>query len=144
VFGALAWAVGTITAARSVRGDASPLALAGWQMALGGLLLFAWGAATGGAPGPWGARELVLIVALAAIGSAAPLGLFYRSLTRAPAAEVSAWFFLVPVVGVLLSWPLLGERPSVSLAVGMVAVSVGLWLVLGRRGPSPAREPARP
>ena len=127
-----------------MRGDASPLALAGWQMVLGGLLLFVWGAAAGGAPGPWGARELALIVALAAIGSAAPLALFYRSLTRAPAAEVSAWFFLVPVVGVLLAWPFLGERPSASLAVGMVAVSLGLWLVLGRRGPSPAGEGARP
>lgn len=54
---------------------------------------------------------------------------------RPPA--VSAWFFLVPVIGVLMSWPLLGEVPSRSLAVGMVAVALGLWLVLGagRRWP---------
>jgi len=133
--GALAWAVGTIVAARSVRRSASPLALAGWQMVLGGALLFVWGGAIGEAPGGLGADTLTLIVALAVFGSALPLALFYRALLKAPAGEVSAWFFLVPVVGVSLSWPLIGEQPSITLAAGMVAVSFGLWLVLGARRP---------
>ena len=137
MLGALAWAVGTITAARGVRGAAAPLALAGWQMVIGGVLLFGWGGAVGQVPGLVGGSELLLIVVLAVFGSALPLALFYRALVVAPAAEVSAWFFLVPVVGVLLAWPLLGESPSTTLAVGMVAVSAGLWLVLARR---PARR----
>ena len=29
---------------------------------------------------------------------------------RGDAGKVSAWFFLVPVIGVLTAWPLLGER----------------------------------
>ena len=94
---------------------------------------------------------------LAAVGSALPLALFYLALMRAPAAEVSAWFFLVPVVGVLTAWPLLGETPTAQLLVGMVGVSAGLWLVLGPRAagagpvgrlagtavspPAPARRP---
>ena len=71
------------------------------------------------------------------VGSAIPFALFYLALTRAPAAEVSAWFFLVPVIGVLTAWPLLDEEPTPRLLVGMVGVCLGLWLVMGvRRGRS--------
>jgi drug/metabolite transporter (DMT)-like permease len=132
VGGAFAWSVGTIVAARDVRGRGEPLALAGWQMAVGGLVLLLVGAVAEGAPEATGAREIALIVGLAALGSALPLALFYLALARAPAAEVSAWFFLVPVVGVLTAWPLLGETPSARLLGGMVGVSLGLWLVLAR------------
>jgi probable blue pigment (indigoidine) exporter len=131
VFGAFAWSVGTITAARSVRDTGSPLALAGWQMAFGGLLLLVAGAVVDPGLDGVGARELALVVVLAVFGSATPLFVFYLALRRAPAGEVSAWFFLVPVIGVLMAWPLLGETPTTSLVVGMVAVALGLWLVLG-------------
>ena len=134
VGGALAWSVGTVAATRGIRGRAEPLALAGWQMTAGGLALAAGGAVGEGAPETTGAREVALIVALAALGSALPLALFYLALARAPAAEVSAWFFLVPAVGVLSAWPLLGETPSARLLIGMAGVSAGLWLVLGPRG----------
>jgi len=139
VGGAAAWSVGTIVAARGVRGRAEPLALAGWQMTAGGLVLTLGGLVGEGAPEATGARELGLIVLLAAVGSALPLALFYLALVRAPAAEVSAWFFLVPVVGVLMAWPLLGETPSVRLVAGMLGVSAGLVLVLRRGAAAPGR-----
>ena len=92
-----------------------------------------------GRPTAAGAREVALIVGLAVArarrcrwpSSTIALG-------RAPAAEVSAWFFLVPVVGVLtrLAAPR-ARRPSARLLIGLAAVSAGLWLVLGRAG---ARE----
>ncbi|MCC6832951.1 MAG: DMT family transporter [Thermoleophilia bacterium] len=129
VVGALAWGLGTITAVRQVRGTASPLALAGWQMLVGAVMLSAAGALEDG-PRTTGAREVALVLVLAAIGSALPLALFYTALIEAPAGVVSAWFFLVPVVGVLTAWPLLGEAPSAVLMAGMAGVSVGLWLVL--------------
>ena len=134
VGGALAWGLGTVAAARVVRGPARPLALGGWQMALGGVVLLALGAPGRGRPSPAGAREAGLVLGLAVLGSAVPLACFYLALVRAPAARVSAWFFLVPVVGVLSAWPLLGERPGPRLLVGMVLVAVGLWLVLGGGG----------
>ena len=131
--GALAWSIGTVVAARGIRGRGEPLALAGWQMTAGGAVLVLVGAVGEGDPSTTGAREIALVVALAVVGSAAPLALFYLALAKAPAAEVSAWFFLVPVVGVLSAWPLLGETPSTRLVVGMAGVSAGLWLVLGPR-----------
>lgn len=133
VGGAIAWSVGTVVASRSVRGRADPLALAGWQMTLGGVVLVGVsGLAREPAP-VLGWREAGLVLALALVGSAAPLALFYMALARAPASEVSAWFFLIPVIGVLSAWPFLGEEPGVRLVVGLAGVSAGLWLVLGGR-----------
>jgi probable blue pigment (indigoidine) exporter len=139
VGGALAWSVGTVAAARGVRGRAEPLALAGWQMTVGGGVLAVAGVVGEGPPDATGVREVALIVLLAAVGSALPLALFYLALMRAPAAELSAWFFLVPVVGVLTAWPLLGETPSARLVAGMAGVSAGLVLVLRRKAAAPAR-----
>jgi drug/metabolite transporter (DMT)-like permease len=85
------------------------------------------------------------------LGSALPAALFYLALRDAPAAEVSAWFFLVPAVGVLSAWPALGEEPGPRLVIGLVAVALGLWLVLspapgaGARGePGPLLESRAP
>jgi drug/metabolite transporter (DMT)-like permease len=139
VGGAVAWSIGTVVAARGIRGRGEPLALAGWQMSAGGAVLLLVGAVGEGDPSTTGAREVALVVALAVAGSAAPLALFYLALSRGPAAEVSAWFFLVPVVGVLSAWPLLGETPGARLVVGMAGVSAGLWLVLGPRAAARGR-----
>jgi drug/metabolite transporter (DMT)-like permease len=133
IAGSFAWGIGTITAARGVRGRGSPVPLAGWQMTAGGLVLTTLGMAIETPGDGVGASTLTLVAGLALIGSAIPLVLFYVALTQAPAGEVSAWFFLVPVVGVLSAWPLLGETPTPRLGLGMAAVSAGLWLVLGRR-----------
>ena len=139
VGGALAWSVGTVVASRSVRASADPLSLAAWQMASGGIVLGFTGILVEH-HGPAGSRELSLILGLGIIGSAVPLALFYLALALAPAAEVSAWFFLIPLIGVLSAWPLLGESPSPRLLVGLVGVSAGLWLVLGRRSPGEGRS----
>lgn len=140
VGGAFAWSLGTVVASRSVRADdAEPIALAGWQMVVGGGVLAVVGTlAERGAPHS-GPREIALILGLGVVGSAAPLALFYLALARAPASEVSAWFFLIPVLGVLSAWPLLGEQPSGRLVLGLVGVSLGLWLVLAKRGPDAGR-----
>lgn len=135
VGGAVAWSVGTVVVAQGVRAAGDPLALAGWQMLVGGLVLGLAALVAEGAPTAAGARELALVLGLAVIGSAVPFALFYLALIRAPAAEVSAWFFVVPIIGVLTAWPLLGEEPTVRLLVGMAGVCLGLWLVMGiRRG----------
>ena len=133
VGGALAWSIGTVVVARGVRADGDPLALAGWQMLAGGGVLCAAGLVAEGAPAATGGRELALVALLGVVGSAVPFALFYVALARAPAAEVSAWFFLVPVIGVLTAWPLLGEEPTLRLLVGMAGVCLGLWLVMGIR-----------
>ncbi|MGE0347083.1 MAG: DMT family transporter [Gemmatimonadales bacterium] len=134
VGGAVAWSVGTVVVARGVRATGEPLAIAGWQMLAGGLVLCAAGLVAEGVPDVAGPREWGLVVLLAVVGSAVPFAMFYVALIHAPASEVSAWFFLVPVIGVLTAWPLLGEEPTARLLVGMVGVCLGLWLVMGFAG----------
>lgn len=133
VGGAVAWSIGTITAARSVRSSGSPLAIAGWQMLFGAVLLVIWSAAYEQDGPEIGGGQIALVIGLAALGSAAPLGLFYLSLRSGRVGEVSAWFFLIPVIGVLTAWPLLGEEPGLRLVAGLIAVSAGLLLVLAPR-----------
>jgi drug/metabolite transporter (DMT)-like permease len=135
VAGAFAWSIGTVVATKGMRADANPVALAAWQMVLGGVVLFVVSALGEDAPTALGPREVALILGVAIVGGAVPFALFYMALARAPAVQVSTWFFLIPVVGVLSAWALLGERPTLQLVVGLAAVSVGLWLVLAERAP---------
>jgi O-acetylserine/cysteine efflux transporter len=130
--GALVWSIGTIAVARGVRDRARPLALAAWQMLVGGLALMGTGALIEGPPSVDG-RAFALVALTAVVGAAVPMALFYLALVRAPAGEVSAWFFLVPVIGVLSAWVLLGETPDASLVFGLITISCGLWLVMARR-----------
>jgi len=46
-----------------------------------------------------------------------------------PAARVSAFTFLTPVLGLLAGVVLLDEQLTVSLLIGLAGVAVGLWLV---------------
>ncbi len=135
VAGAFAWSVGTVVATRGMRADANPVALAAWQMVVGGVALLVIGFVGEEGLPPLGAREVGLILGVAIVGGAIPFALFYLALARAPATQVSTWFFLIPVVGVLSAWLLLGEQPTLQLLVGLAAVSVGLWLVLAARTP---------
>ena len=133
VAGALAWAVGTVAVTGRIRAGARPVAIAGWQMLIGAAMLAGLGALFEGAPTATGGREIGLILLVAVVGNAVPFALFYVALGRGDAGRVSAWFFLVPVIGVLTAWPLLGEVPGPRLWAGLVLVCAGLWLVLAPR-----------
>ncbi len=140
VLGALAWAVGTVAVAGRIRAGARPVAIAGWQMIIGAAMLAVLGLVFEGVPGTTGPRELGLIALVAVVGSAVPFALFYVALGRGAAGRISAWFFLVPVIGVLTAWPLLGEVPGPRMWMGLVLVCAGLWMVLApprRRLPAP-------
>ena len=133
--GAIAWAVGTVAVAGRIRSGARPVAIAGWQMLLGAVMLAMLGLLFEGVPATTGVREVGLILVIALVGSAIPFALFYMALGRGDAGRVSAWFFLVPVIGVLTAWPLLGEAPGPRLWTGLILVCAGLWMVL-----APARR----
>ena len=135
ILGALAWAIGTVAVAGKVRREAHPVAIAGWQMLLGGAILAVLGLLLEAPPAALGPRQWGLVLLVAVVGSAVPFALFYVALGRGDAGKVSAWFFLVPVIGVLTAWPLLGETPGVRLWIGLVLVCGGLWMVLAPTRP---------
>ena len=115
VGGALAWSVGTVVATRSARGPDRARRVADGR----------WGSPAGprrprrrcGVPAS-GSREVALILGLGIVGSAVPRRCSIWPLTRWPASEVSAWPSLIPVIGVLSAWALLGEQPSARVVLG--------------------------
>lgn len=129
----LSWALGTIVATRFLRGVTEPLALAGWQMLLGAAMLAALSIAVEAPPTDFGPEAVGLLLFTGVLGSAVPLVLFYAAIRHAPVGELSAWFFLVPVIAVIAAWPALGEDPTPGLIIGMILVAIGLWLVLRPR-----------
>ena len=112
VAGAFAGSVGTVVATRGMRADANPVALAAWQMVVGGVALLVIGFVGEEGLPPLGAREVGLILGVAIVGGAIPFALFYLALPRAPATHVSTWFLLLPAVGVLSAPLLLADHPT--------------------------------
>ncbi len=133
VLGALSWAIGTIVAAGAVRKDSHPASLAAWQMTVGALMLAVLSPIGGHTPVPTSGKDVALVLFLGLVCSALPTALFYFALRIGMASELSAWFFLVPIIGVATAWPLLGESITVPLGIGLLGVSAGLWLVLRPR-----------
>jgi drug/metabolite transporter (DMT)-like permease len=80
------------------------------------------------------------IAYLALFGSVAAFVLLNLGVARVGAARASAFALLVPVVGVLSSALLLGERLGPLTVIGGLVVLVGLWLIEHRS--ESARRPA--
>ena len=55
--------------------------------------------------------------------------LWFQLLTISGATAASAYHFLMPPLGMLFGWLLLGERVELSDLVGVVPVALGIWLV---------------
>jgi drug/metabolite transporter (DMT)-like permease len=73
--------------------------------------------------------ELSLALAWAALGIVGGYGLQFRLLSRGKAGVVSSWIFPVPVITSLLGVLLFGEALRAELAVGALAVALGIYLV---------------
>jgi drug/metabolite transporter (DMT)-like permease len=56
------------------------------------------------------------------------LSLYVRAINLHGAAAVAMLFCLIPAVAGVLSWFMLGERPDVGIAVGLVLGAVACWL----------------
>ncbi|MGM1029725.1 MAG: EamA family transporter [Actinomycetota bacterium] len=88
------------------------------------------------------------------LGTVVGSGIWTWLLSRHPAARVAPFSMLVPVVGLLTAWVVLGETLSVAEVAGAVVVVLGVLLgsgALRRRQPRPStrrhvarRKPAAP
>ena len=123
------WAVATVVTARRIGSGASPLAIAAWSLFVGGVVLVLLSLAVEHQSFPVHGRDIALVAWLAVTGCIIPFAAYYTALTKGAATSVSSWILLVPVLGVLTSWPLLGEMPSPALWGGLVLVCAGLYLV---------------
>jgi len=123
---------GTLLARRL--GGLDVVAVSAWHFLLGGALLVGVAAVVEGAPHISLTPRFVVVVAfLSLVGTAAAFVAWFTESLHCRLDELSAWLFLVPVVGIGLAAVVLGERPSGWTAVGLAGVLGALWIVLGHR-----------
>lgn len=137
--------------ARLLRG-VDVLVASGWHFVLGGLLLAGWAWLAEGPPAiSWNPRFLAVLMFLSLVGTAAAFVAWFTETRRCRLDELTAWTFLVPVIGIVLAAALLNERPTGWTLAGLsvVLVSLGIALRLDRAfrrpaalgGPAPAPDP---
>lgn len=110
------------------------LTASGWHFVLGGAGLVVWAAVAEGSPEiAWTPRFVAVLAFLSLVGTAAAFVAWFTETRSCRLDELTAWTFLVPVVGIVLSAVLLGERPTGWTAFGLSAVLVSMWVVLRPR-----------
>ncbi|WP_394837313.1 EamA family transporter [Pendulispora rubella] len=131
VLGALSWAAGSFYA-RGRLVPKAPLQAAAMQMFAGGVLLIL----VSGAFGEWSAldvarvtqRSIVSLAYLIVFGSIVAFGAYVWLLEQVPAATVSTYAFVNPVVALLLGWLFGGEGMSgrTLLATVLIVIAVAM------------------
>ena len=110
-----------------------PLLMTGWQLAIGGAALLLIGYGTGGGLSGFTLPSTALLAYLVVLSSAA-FALWSALLKHNRVSTVTAFNFLVPVFGALLSAAFLHESVMQwKNAVALVLVCWGIWLVTVQR-----------
>lgn len=128
---AVTWSFGTVLF-KKFTWSLPPLHMTAWQICLGGVPIVAgallfddWSAL------PWPTDQAVIAVAYSVlIGIFLCQWIWYRTLTRLPAGVATIAILSVPVVGVITSAWMLGERIGPLDLVALVLVMASLVLVL--------------
>jgi drug/metabolite transporter (DMT)-like permease len=129
--GGVCWAAGTVLTKRFPV-DAPPLAIAAWQLMIGGLCAGAGMLAFEGLPWP---RPLARATVLALgyhvlLAQALAYCLWFEIVARTSAGIATLGTLMVPAVGVLGAMLLLGERPTPADGLGLVLVVAAAASVL--------------
>ncbi|MFD8573514.1 EamA family transporter [Streptomyces sp. NPDC059639] len=113
-----------------------PLALTGWQLTAGGLLIAPLALAAEGPPPALDGRALTGYAYLALANTAVAYWLWFRGIGRLTATQVTLLGPLSPLTAAVIGWAALGQQLTALQLVGMV-LALGAT-VLGQR---PARPP---
>lgn len=134
----LCWAIGTVLSKRLfVQGRASVLSLSAWQMLFGAIGLVVVWLFVDERPIAWTGRFTAALAYNAVFASGLAWLAWAWVVERLPTQVAGLSSLVIPVLGVLFAWTLLGEVPSPAEWSGIALVAVALLLV-ARRG-APAR-----
>ncbi|MFC9893126.1 EamA family transporter [Nocardia sp. NPDC127579] len=144
--GAGSMALGTILTKRWGRPDGvGPLAMTGWQLTAGGLIIAPLALLIEGAPPALDGRAVGGYLYLGVIGTAVAYWLWVRGISQLPATSVAFLGLLSPVSAAVIGWIALGQALTPLQILGM-AIALGgtlLGQTTGRvRVPAPAVTPA--
>jgi drug/metabolite transporter (DMT)-like permease len=128
---ALSWAAGTIYL-KWARIPADGILITAWQLAVASIVTATGVAVFEGVPRLW-PLSLPAVLALAfhgLIGTGIAYFLWFSIVGRLPAATATLGLLCVPVVGIVSSIVLLGERPSAADAIGFTLIFAAAASVL--------------
>ncbi|MEV4455379.1 EamA family transporter [Microbispora sp. NPDC049633] len=147
--GAASMSAGTVLTKRWGRPEGvGALALTGWQLTAGGLLLVPVALLVEGAPPALSGENLLGYAYLGIVGTALGYWIWFRGISRLPATSVAFLALLSPVSAAVIGWAALGQALSPVQLLGMVLALGGT--LLGQAPAAPARraevppEPVRP
>ncbi|MEU6410238.1 EamA family transporter [Microbispora sp. NPDC046933] len=147
--GAASMSAGTVLTKRWGRPEGvGALALTGWQLTAGGLLLVPVALLVEGAPPALSGENVLGYVYLGIVGTALGYWIWFRGISRLPATSVAFLALLSPVSAAVIGWAALGQALSPVQLLGMVLALGGTLLGQAPAGPSrrvaPPSEPVRP
>jgi drug/metabolite transporter (DMT)-like permease len=90
----------------------------------------------------WSGRLFASLVWLIVLGSIAAFFLWFYLLTVFGATAASAYHFLMPPLGMLFGWMILGEHLAAGDLLGIVPVALGIYLVTRPAATVPALRPS--
>jgi drug/metabolite transporter (DMT)-like permease len=138
VLGGICWALGVVLSKRLFkRCGVSALVLTTWQMFFGTVLLVAIALAVPGRPIEWSPYLIGALFYNGVLSSGLAWLLWSYVVEKLPANVAGLSSLVIPIAGLGFAWALLGEVPSKSESVGIVAICIALAIVNLRRPPKP-------
>ena len=119
------------------------LALTGWQLTAGGLLLAPAALLAEGLPPALSWVNAAGFGYLSLVGTAGAYVLWFRGVTTLPPAQVTLFALLSPVVAAALGWLALGQSLSAGQLAGAAIVLVAVLVGTGSVRPGRAARPVR-
>jgi drug/metabolite transporter (DMT)-like permease len=131
VASAVSWAAGTVYL-KWARIEADPIAIAAWQVVVALAVTVAGLLVVEGTPhlSPIHAPALCALVFSGVVGSGLAYLMWFDIVRRLPATAASLGILSVPVVGVVASMLLLGERPTTPDTIGFTLILAAAACVL--------------
>jgi drug/metabolite transporter (DMT)-like permease len=129
----LCWAIGTVLSKRLfVRGEASVLSLSAWQMLAGSVGLVLVAACVDERPIEWNGAFVAALAYNAVLASGLAWLAWAWVVERLPTSVAGLSSLVIPIMGVLFAWAILGEAPSFAEWCGIALVAMALSLVATR------------
>lgn len=126
----LCWAIGTVLSKRLFQqGRATILSLSAWQMAVGavGLVAVAWAADEPATQ--WTGGFIAALAYNAVLASGLAWLLWTYIVDKLPMTVSGLTSLVIPIMGVLFAWAVLGEAPSPAEWTGIALVAAALAIV---------------
>jgi drug/metabolite transporter (DMT)-like permease len=132
--GGLLWALATVLSKRLFqKARVSPLQLTAWQMLVGTFGIVAIALCVHERDIVWGAPLLAALIYNGVLASALAWALWLFVVKRLPAGVAGLSSLITPLLGVLLAWWVLDERPDRFELVGIALIAIALGGVLRPR-----------